>query len=153
MVALFLTHEGKRGSAEYVFHVSGGAIVGLVLWWRVWHRIRHGIPTRPDQAFALNAVRQIVLWGFLVAIFVVVISGYMLPWSLGRPLDLFGVIAIPSPIASSPGFHMLVEEVHDTAGHVFPPLLILHLLGAAKHMFVSRDGVAWRIFKPAVGGR
>ena len=30
VVALFLTHDGERGSSAYVFHVSGGAIVGVV---------------------------------------------------------------------------------------------------------------------------
>ncbi len=153
VVALFVTHEGEEGSAEYVFHVSGGAIAGLLLLWRVWRRGRHGMAETPDQAFVLNVVRQVVLWGFIAAIVVVVISGYLLPWSLGRPLDIFGVIAIPSPMGSSSGFHDFVEEVHDAAGHVFPPLIIVHVLAAAKHAVLSRDGVARRVFKPAAGGR
>ena len=31
VIALFLTHEGERGSAAYVIHVSGGALVGVFL--------------------------------------------------------------------------------------------------------------------------
>ena len=110
VVALFLTHEGEQGSTEYAFHVSGGAITGLFLLWRVWHRVRRGMNEGPDQVFVLTVLRQIVLWGFLVAIVVVVISGYLLPWSLGHPLDISGVISIPSPMELNPDFHELMEE-------------------------------------------
>ena len=53
--------------------------------------------------------------GFLAVIVVAVITGYLLPWSQGNPLDVYGV-AIPSPIASSRGFHEFMEEVHDVSG-------------------------------------
>ncbi|MDP6019688.1 MAG: hypothetical protein QGG19_00005, partial [Alphaproteobacteria bacterium] len=83
VIALFLTHEGDRGSSSYVFHVSGGAIAGVFLLWRVWHRVRRGMTESPDQSPLLNIVSKIVLWGFLASIVVVVISGYLIPWSLG----------------------------------------------------------------------
>ena len=35
VVALFFTHTATRGTAAYAFHVSGGAIAGLFLLWRV----------------------------------------------------------------------------------------------------------------------
>ena len=80
----------------------------------------------PDQAFLLNTAARGVQWGFLAAIVVAVITGYLLPWSQGIPLDVFG-LAISSPIASSRGFHELMEEVHDVSGHLFIPLLALSL--------------------------
>ena len=153
VIALFLTHEGERGSAAYVIHVSGGALVGVFLLWRVWHRVRCGNSEKPYQAFVFKAVSQIVIWGFLVAIVVVVVSGYLLPWSLGRPLELFDLISIPSPMGSSPGFRELLEKVHDISGTLFPPLIILHILGTAKHAFIDKDGVASRMLKSVSGGR
>ena len=152
VVALFLTHDGERGSSAYVFHVSGGAIVGVFLLWRVWHRVRRGMIDLPDQAFLLNTAARGVQWGFLAAIVVAVITGYLLPWSQGIPLDVFGV-AIPSPIASSRGFHEFMEEVHDVSGHLFIPLLALHILGSARHAIVDKSGIASRMFKPTSGGR
>ena len=62
VVALFLTHDGERGSSAYVFHVSGGAIVGVFLLWRVWHRVRRGMIDLPDQAFLLNTAARGVQW-------------------------------------------------------------------------------------------
>jgi cytochrome b561 len=153
VIALFLTHEGERGSTEYAIHVGGGALAGVYLLWRVWHRVRRGMTVKPDQALVFNIASQIVIWGFLTAIVVVVISGYLVPWSAGLPLDIFGPISIPSPMGSSHRLHELLEEVHEISGQLFPLLLILHVLGTAKHAFIDRDGVANRMFKSISGGR
>ena len=78
VVALFLTHDGERGSSAYVIHVSGGAIIGVFLLWRVWQRVRRGMIDSPDQALLLNAAARGVQWGFLAAIVVAVLTGYLL---------------------------------------------------------------------------
>ena len=46
-----------------------------------------------------------------------------------------------------------MEEVYDVSGHLFIPLLALHILGAAKHAIVDKSGIARRMFKPTSGGR
>ena len=152
VVGLFFTHEGERGSTAYLFHVSGGAIVGLFLLWRVWHRVRRGGTRPPEQAAIFNVAARLVHWGLLVAIVVVVVSGYLLPWSLGRELDVFG-LGIPSPMGANRDVHELMELVHDVTGHLFIPLLVLHVLGAVKHSVFDRLGAGLRMFKPVAGGR
>ena len=153
VITLFLTHEGERGGLAYFFHVSIGAAVGVFLLWRVWHRVRRGMTEKSDQAPIFNIAAQIVIWGFLVAIVVVVITGYLLPWSVGRPLDVAGLFSIPSPMAPNRTFHEIVEETHEISGQLFLPLLGLHLLGAAKHAFLDRDGITARMFKSVASGR
>ena len=152
VVALFLTHEGERGSTAYLLHVSGGAIAGLFLLWRVWHRVRRGSTRPPKQAALFNLAARLVHWGLLVALVVVVVSGYLLPWSLGRELDVFG-FGIPSPMAENRDVHELMERVHDVSGHLFVPLLALHVLGAVKHAVFDRRRAGLRMFKPIDGGR
>ena len=152
VIALFFTHEGGEGTAAYTFHVSGGALVGLFLLWRVWHRVRRGTPAPTQQAAFFNFVARIVHFALLVLIVAVVVSGYLLPWSMGRPFDLFG-LGLPSPMAPSPELHEFLERVHDTGGHLFVPLLALHVLGALKHAVFDRRGAGLRMFKPARGGR
>jgi len=56
-------------------------------------------------------------------------------------------------MGSSPGFREFFEEVHEISGQLFVPLLILHILGAAKHAFIDRNSVAGRMFKYVSGGR
>ena len=121
VVSLFFTHEGERGSGAYVFHVSGGAVAGLFLLWRVWHRVRRGAAAAPDQWGIFNLAARTVHWGLLAAVVVVVVSGYLLPWTLGQELDVFG-LGIPSPMGANRGVHEVVERVHDVAGHLFVPL-------------------------------
>ncbi|MCY4625087.1 MAG: cytochrome b/b6 domain-containing protein [Chloroflexi bacterium] len=152
IASLFLTHESERGTAAYVFHVSGGAIAGLILLWRVWHRARRGVAAAPNQWAIFNLTARIVHWGLLVAIVVVVISGYLLPWTLGRELDVFG-FGIPSPMEANRGLHEFMERVHDVSGHLFIPLLALHVLGAIKHIVFDRRGAGLRMFKPVSDGR
>ena len=152
-IALFATHESDRGSAAYTFHLSGGALIGILLLWRVARRAWRGFVGVPNQALWLDIVSRIVLWGFLVATIVVVITGYFLPWSLGYPIDIFGFAAIPSPMSFNRDVHEFMEEVHEISGHLFLPLLGLHILGTLKHAIVDRDGVANRIFRSVPNGR
>ena len=152
IVALLFTHSATRGTAGYAIHVSGGAIAGLFLLWRVWRRVRRGMAHAPPQAPILNLAARLVHWGLLLLIAVVAVSGYLLPWSLGEALDVFGV-GIPSPMDASPALHAFLVRVHDVAGHLFIPLLGLHVAGAVKHAVFDRRGTALRMVRPAPGGR
>lgn len=153
VIALFFTHEGERGSAALAFHVGGGAIFGLFLLWRVGRRVMRGMTSKPDQAAIYNLASQIVIWGFLVAITVVAISGYLLPWTRGMGIDVFGLFQIPSPIAANHGFHELIEELHETSGQLIVPLFLLHLLGSLKHRFIDKDNVMQRMVHSITNGR
>ena len=152
IVALFFTHSATRGTAGYAFHVSGGAVAGLFLLWRVWCRARRSMAHAPPQAAVLNLAARFVHWGLFLLTAVVVISGYLLLWSLGDALDVFAV-GIPSPMNTSPALHEILERVHDIAGHLFLPLLALHVAGAVKHVVFDRHGTAMRMVRPARGGR
>ena len=54
--------------------------------------------TASDQAAIYNTLSKIVLWGFLASIFVVIVSGYFIPWSAGRGIDIYGLFTLPSPM-------------------------------------------------------
>ncbi|MEZ5790382.1 MAG: cytochrome b/b6 domain-containing protein [Nitratireductor sp.] len=148
VVVFFFTHESERGSLGRTFHVSGGMLIAWFFLWRIFRRFRNGVAAKPEQSEALNWLSRIVLWGILLALLVVSVSGVLLPWSGGRAIDLFG-LAIPSPITGSRSLHEFFEEVHDIAGHAFIPLVALHILGVIKHVFMDADkGVALRMAQP-----
>ena len=81
-----------------------------------------------------------------------IVSGYFLPWSLGRPLDVFG-LEIPSLMERSRDVHEFMEELHELTGILIMWLLALHMLGAAKHYFIDKDGVLQRMLRPVDGGK
>lgn len=153
VVALFFTHEGNRDSLSFAFHVSGGAVIGVFLIWRVLYRTRRGFASKPDQHVLLNLVSKLVLWGLLISILAVTVTGYLLPWSVGQPISFGGLFDIPSPLPRSRPLHELMEQVHDLAGHVIVPLFLLHVLGAMKHLIINRDGVMQRMIRSDEMGR
>lgn len=153
VVILFITHEGERGDLAYAVHVGGGALVGLFLLWRVGYRMKRGMTRAPAQSRLFNALSAVVLWGLLLTIFVVTLSGYFLPWAEGVSLDIFGQLALPSPMSANPLLLEFMETLHETSGHLLPILLGLHILGAAKHLIIDRDTVVSRMLKALPGGR
>jgi len=44
------------------------------------------------------------------------------------------------------------ESWSEITGQAMPVLLILQVLGAAKHLVLHRDGVFMRMIKPIAGG-
>jgi len=60
IVALFFTHSATHGTVAHAFHVSGGAIAGLFLRWRVWRRVRRDMVHAPPQAVILNLAARFV---------------------------------------------------------------------------------------------
>lgn len=149
VVALFFTHEGQRGSASEWFHVSFGALAGLLLIWRVWLRLSRGPARKIQQPAPLNLLADLVRWGLLLSILLLVLTGYLLPWSVGRPIDFAGLFELPSPLSRSRDVHEFMEELHDIVGHLIVPLVILHIAGTVKHEISKRDeGVLKRMLKP-----
>ncbi len=147
VTALFFTHEGQRGSSSYWFHVSFGTLAGLFLLWRVWLRLRRGPAAKTDQHKLLNLLSDLVRWAMLLTIAGLVITGYLLPWSLGRPVDLLGLVDIPSLLPRNRGLHELAESVHDFLGHIIVPLVILHIVGVIKHTLGKEENVMKRMLK------
>jgi cytochrome b561 len=153
IIALFFTHEGERGSMQEIFHVSGGAVLGVFILWRALRRPVRGFADKPDQPALLNLVSSIVLWGLLASMVIVVITGYFLPWSRGNAIDIFGLVQLPSPISPSNSLHEIMEEAHEVSGTLIMPLIVLHILGALKHAIIDKDGVMQRMVKSVAGGR
>lgn len=153
LVALYLTGEAERGSAIFTFHIGFGAIAGIFLIWRAVRRMMRGMPDKSDQAEMLNRLSKLVIWGFLFVMIATTITGYLIFWFLGRPVDIFGLIAIPSPLAFNHDLHEGAEEIHEMLAHVFVFLLLLHVAGTLKHVFIDRDGVATRMIKAVRHGK
>ncbi|MEZ5811085.1 MAG: cytochrome b/b6 domain-containing protein [Rhizobiaceae bacterium] len=153
VISLFFTHEGERGSLAFAFHVGAGFIGGLFLIWRVFRRLARGMTDKPAQNWLLNLASQLVIWGFLINMVVITLTGIFVIWSLGQPIDIFGLFSVPSPMPAMRSLHEALEEVHEVSGQLFVPLVVLHVLGALKHAVIDRDGVMARMVSPVAGGR
>jgi cytochrome b561 len=83
---------------------------------------------------------------FLVMIAVLLVTGPLAVWSAGRPIEVFDVLAIPSPFpVRIDWLHEATEEIHGAATKLFWPLIALHVAGALKHLLLDRDDSLRRI--------
>lgn len=152
VIALFVTHEGAAGTPAWTFHVAGGNVIALFLVWRVARRARRGFAAKPDQGAVLNAIARATAWGILACLLALSVTGWLLPWANGAPLNLATLLAVPSPLPPTPGLYAVLDAVHAFAGHAIVPLVVLHLAGAAKHAFLDGDGVLMRMVTAVRGG-
>lgn len=148
----FAGDAGDRAtrSALMGLHISFGASVALVLLARVFASYAQTRPTPPEQApvlkFLSNATHQVLLFAILIQ----VISGPLAVWSGGRAINVFDILAIPSPFAErNQGIHEFAELLHAIGRWALVGAITLHVLGALKHALIDRDGVLKRMLAPA----
>ncbi len=126
-------------------HKATGALLLLVIGWRVIWRLRQGFPPLapglPDwQRTAARATH----WGLLAAMLVMPLSGVGMTLLGGRPIDVYGLFLIP-PIAEIEGAGKLLRAVHGYAAWTLTALIALHFAGAMKHLFIDKDGTVARM--------
>ncbi len=141
-----LTEDAPRSAMNS--HVFWATLMAAPILARVIWRAFRGFAPVGDQALVLTLTQTIVMWGLLLSLLAAVISGLLTVWSGGGAIDL-GFVSLPSPIGRNYGLHEFMEELHEVAVHAWIPLLVLHVLGALKHLIWDRDGRFLAIFRPA----
>ncbi|MES1158891.1 MAG: cytochrome b/b6 domain-containing protein [Terricaulis silvestris] len=132
--------------ALMTLHVAlGSALVAFLFIRIVWHYTQKR-PELPANHPLLNMVGNITQNLLLIAVLILIISGPMMIWSAGRPINFAGVWPIPSPFAErNREVHELFEKAHTVGRYALYALIPLHLLGGLKHLIIDRDGVFQRM--------
>ncbi len=104
------------------------------------------VPQPPTLNFLSTATHKLLL----LAILIQFISGPLAIWSGGRDINVFDLFAIPTPFATeNEAVHEGAEVAHAIGRWMLLGLIVLHALGALKHVFIDRDGVLRRMLAPA----
>ena len=137
----------RAGRAAAMFwHVSIGVTLAAFLIARVIAHYAQTQPEAPKQPKALKLLATVTHHLLLLAILLLVISGPMMIWAMARPINVFDVLAIPSPFAAqNRGLHEAFEVVHAIGRYMLYVVIPLHLAGVAKHVFIDRDGTLRRM--------
>jgi len=115
----------------------------LRLGWRMVHR--------PPALSASYAAWERLLARAVHAIFYVLLIGLPLAGWLansysGQAVDMFGLFTLPAlPVGENADTGEAIFELHGAGGGVMLILIVLHTLGALKHMFIDKDGNLWRM--------
>jgi cytochrome b561 len=76
----------------------------------------------------------------------VTLSGYLISTADGRPLQVFGGLAIPATLSGLEGQADIAGAVHLALASSLIGVASLHALAALKHHFWDRDGTLLRMF-------
>ncbi len=115
--------------------------------WRLAHRLQQPPLLESLKAWeaALAKVVHTLFYFLMVAI---PLSGWAMHSveSGGKPVGVFGLFSYPSlPLAHDKAMGEIFEDTHGMLTTLMLALLLLHVVGAIKHMVIDRDGTMRRM--------
>lgn len=130
------------------WHVGLGGLFFIYLLFRVLWRLIIKSPDTFEQPQPFKLLSQLVHGLLLACIAIMAISGPLLIFSKGYDINVFGWFSIPSPISSEiHDLHEFAEEVHEITGTVLWVTIIIHVLGAVKHLITNKGTLMRRMLK------
>jgi cytochrome b561 len=128
-------------------HRSVGVLLFLIMVFRLIWRWRVGVPEPLATHTRLERVgAHLVHFLLYLALFAVMVSGYLISTADGRPVDVFGWFQVPALLSGIEGQEDVAGRVHLFLGYLTMGLAALHMLGALKHQFIDRDRTLMRMF-------
>jgi cytochrome b561 len=131
-------------------HISLGALLGVVLLYRIWWRATAGerLPAVGSRALQIFAkAMHIVLYVCIVA---ALVSGVANVWVRGD--NLFNLYKVAAFDPGNKALRASVEDYHEFAVNLLLALAGLHAAAGLVHQYVFKDGVLGRMI-PALGRR
>ncbi|MGA9666555.1 MAG: cytochrome b/b6 domain-containing protein [Gallionella sp.] len=137
------TDESKATLAGYLVHIAAGATVLLLTLFRFYFRRNDGIPA-PVGDTPMDKLAKGVHYLLYAALFVLPLSGVVILFTskAGPALLAFDANMLPK----EHGYRgVFAHEVHEQLVNVLIGLVVVHMLGAIKHQFITKDGLMERM--------
>lgn len=125
--------------APFIHKSVGIILVGVLLIrlaWRLYNTNPAALSSHAPWEKKLARIAHLLLY---VILFSIMISGYLISTSDGRPIEVFNWFEVPA-------YPLGIEQQEDIAGAVhwylaltLMTLVLLHAAGALKHHFIDRD--------------
>jgi cytochrome b561 len=133
--------------AQHIAMASGLAslLIARILW-----RLSSTSPKPLSSNGWLNGVATAVKMLLLLDLLLILVTGFSQVWLRGETINVFGVLALPSPLPTNSSLALLLSGLHKLGTNIILlPLVGLHVLGALKHVVLDRDGTFGRMIWPA----
>jgi superoxide oxidase len=140
-----LVEDGPGRSWAMNLHGSLGlAVFGLSLIRILWRGFaRHPAPVAMPALMArLAHYAHVALYAMMLA---TPALGLLALWAGGQGMTFLGVLALPSPMAASPGIAKFLEGTHELAANAMVALALLHAGAAIFHQYILRDHLLERM--------
>lgn len=148
-IALAMLTEGlpreTRGAAMDIHKALGIAVLALTVI-RIGWRLGHRPPPLPAAIPGWQRLFGRITHGlFYVLLILLPLSGWVWMSAAGRPIDFFGLFAVPVIVAPSEALADAMHDRHEALGLTMLALAAIHILAALKHQFVDRAGLIGRM--------
>lgn len=137
------TDDSKATLAGYIVHISVGGTILLLTIFRLFFRRQDGIPA-PIGDTPMDRLAKAVHYLLYLLLFVLPVSGViiLLTSKAGPALLAFDATMLPK----EHGYRgVFAHEVHEQSVNVLIALAVIHILGAIKHQFITKDGLMQRM--------
>lgn len=143
-----LSAEGELADERRALHVSTAASAWLVILARVIWRLRSGHPRVRGQSLLIHRIARLTHYASLVVLVLMLVSGPLLVWSRGHPVNVFGLVSIPGPVSPSNSLGEFAWGVHSSSALLLFVLVVVHIGGALKHLMFHTDDTIVRMLWP-----
>jgi cytochrome b561 len=139
-----LPRETQRAAMD-IHKALGITILALTVVRIAW-RLGHRPPPLPAAIPAWQRLLGRITHGlFYVLLILLPLSGWVWMSAAGRPIDFFGLFAVPVIVAPNEALADVMHDRHELLGLTMLALAAIHILAALKHQFVDRTGFIGRM--------
>lgn len=134
-------HEAGATIAGYIVHALVGGTVLLLTLARLYFRRADGVPPPVGESL-MDKVAKGVHHGLYILLVLLPVSGVMtvLNSGVGKALISGDASLLPKKFTGVPA-----HDVHEILVTVLIVLVVVHILGAIKHQFITKDGLMERM--------
>ncbi|MEP7099146.1 MAG: cytochrome b/b6 domain-containing protein [Burkholderiales bacterium] len=135
--------KGAPRTTVRSLHITFGALLGLVLAYRIWWRASGGLHLPPAGAGALDTLASLAHKLLYLLLIATVLLGIANTWVRGD--TLFSVLRIPAFDPGNADLREQVEGWHGLSANILLCVAGLHAAAALLHHFVFKDDVLRRM--------
>jgi len=129
-------------------HKSVGILLFALLALRVLWRLVNPRPSPEPTLSRFERRASGLVHGLLyLLLFGVMVSGYLISTADGRPIEVFGLFAVPATLTGLPGQADRAGDIHLILAMAVMVLAGVHALAALKHHFIDRDRTLIRMLR------
>lgn len=123
-------------------HKAFGSIAFLLVLGRFFVRVKSTLPPLPKTLSNLQrhvaTASHFVLYGLMITM---PVSGYLMQYFAARPVDVFGLVILPSSLTADIERYALLREIHGYVASAFVIVILIHVAAALHHHFIRKDSV------------
>ena len=123
----------------------GMAILALTLIRILWRLVNKAPPPPETMRAWERRASRFAPFLFYVLLILLPLSGWVWMSAADRPIDFFGLFAIPSIVGPDKQVADVLHERHEMLGLTMLALVVLHIAAALKHQFIDRDRLLSRM--------